>query len=427
MDDADVSQRIEALILEMRKNGVLKSTAAEAAFRKAPRHLFLPNEPLERAYQDIAIPVKMTAEGVSTSSSSQPTIMAIMLEQLELRPGMRVLEIGAGTGYNAALMAELVGESGSVIAVDIQPDIVDRARENLDRAGYERVQVVAADGGEGWPGAAPYDRIILTASSWVVAPAWREQLAAGGRLLLPLALLQGPQKSIAFERRGDELASLSIWDCGFMPLQGAFGVPAPQALRVGPAGRLALNSPRPLAVEAETLSAWLGAPGEVLATGVKVLIWDLLGGFLAWQSARSPEDIRILSASGDAVQDALPLALLALGGRERRVEAFLQVLPGGAAALVRPPDEELHWHNIDNPDDNPGALPFEVCVRQLGPDPAAARHLAAMVQAWDAAGRPDSNRLRVRGLPAGSPLDLGPGEFLVERPWTWFVVSYVGA
>ena len=105
MENVDISQMIDALISVIRENGSLKSAAVEQAFRNVPRHLFLPNEPLEQVYQDIPIIVKTSEEGEGTSASSQPSIMAVMLEQLELQPGMRVLEIGAGTGYNAAIMA----------------------------------------------------------------------------------------------------------------------------------------------------------------------------------------------------------------------------------------------------------------------------------------------------------------------------------
>ena len=272
MQDANTSQLIDALSAVMYKNDTLKSAAVEQAFRDVPRHLFLPNEPLERAYQDIAIPVKKSDEGVATSASSQPSIMAIMLEQLELQPGMRVLEIGAGTGYNAALMAKLVGETGSVVTVDIQPDLIEQARINLDRAGFERVQAIAADVGEGYLPGAPHDRIILTVSSWVITPAWREQLKDGGRIVLPLSLHNGPMKSTAFERRGDELFSLSLWDCGFMPLQGAFAGPPPTQTHTGPGDRLVLTSQQALPVDEQTFSAWLTARGEAFPTGVKGIV-----------------------------------------------------------------------------------------------------------------------------------------------------------
>src|SRR5262245_19757926 len=107
----------ERLVDGLIADGALRSPAVEAAFRAVPRHLFLPDVPLEAAYADAAVPTWRRSDGVPTSSSSQPAIMAIMLEQLGLEPGMRVLEVGAGTGYNAALLAHLVGPSGSVTTV----------------------------------------------------------------------------------------------------------------------------------------------------------------------------------------------------------------------------------------------------------------------------------------------------------------------
>lgn len=424
MEDADTSQLIEALISVMYKNGSLKSAAIEQAFRDVPRHLFLPDEPLERAYKDIAIFVKKSDEGMPTSASSQPSIMAVMLEQLELQPGMRVLEIGAGTGYNAALMADLVGETGNVVTVDIQPDLIEQARANLDRNRFERVQAIAADGGEGYPPGTPYDRIILTVSSWVITPAWREQLKDGGRIVLPLSLINEPQKSIAFDRRGDELISLSLWDCGFMPLQGAFAAPPPIQIPTGPGDRLVLTSLQPMPVDERIFSQWLTARGEAYPTGVKVMIWEL-AGILTWLTIRSPDGIANLSAMGDAADDIVSLALIAMKGQGKRVETFLKILPGSAAAMTRPPDAEIDWLNFEQPEEE-GApeQPFEVYVQQLGSIPEAAQILVRMIQAWDAAGRPNNSRLRLRGIPAGKPVHLLEGEFLIERPWTNFIVWY---
>src|SRR6478672_1795152 len=123
-----------ALIETLGREGVLHDAAVRAALLDVPRHLFLPNEPLERAYANDAIATKF-ADGVSISSASQPSIVALMLEQLALAPGMSVLEIGAGTGYNAALLSRLVGRSGHVTTVDIDADITDTAREHLASAG----------------------------------------------------------------------------------------------------------------------------------------------------------------------------------------------------------------------------------------------------------------------------------------------------
>ena len=111
-----------------------------------PREAFLPGSGLVAAYADEPIVIKRDSDDVPISSSSQPSMMAIMLEQLEPAPGHRVLEIGTGTGYNAALLAELVGDRGLVVSVDIDQDLVEGARENLVRAGYSGVRVVCADG-----------------------------------------------------------------------------------------------------------------------------------------------------------------------------------------------------------------------------------------------------------------------------------------
>src|SRR4029079_19190306 len=189
------------LVGGLRDSGRLCSAAVEEAFRAVPRHLFLPGVPLPRAYADEAVAVQ-TVDGVTTSSASQPSMMAIMLAQLDLRPGHRVLEIGAGTGYNAALMARLVGRQGHVVSVDIDADLVDGAARHLAAAEVSDVELVCGDGALGHPSAAPYDRIVLTVGSGDVRPEWVAQLAPGGRLLLPLALW-GTQVSVALDLGAD--------------------------------------------------------------------------------------------------------------------------------------------------------------------------------------------------------------------------------
>ena len=189
------------LVDGLRDSGRLCSAAVEEAFRAVPRHLFLPGVPLARAYADEAVAVQ-AVDGVTTSSASQPSMMAIMLAQLDLRPGHRVLEVGAGTGYNAALMARLVGPQGRVVAVDIDSELVEGADLHLAAAGVSDVELVCADGALGHPPGAPYDRIVLTVGSGDVRPEWIAQLAPGGRLLLPLAL-RGTQLSVALDLGDD--------------------------------------------------------------------------------------------------------------------------------------------------------------------------------------------------------------------------------
>lgn len=151
------------LVETLRARGALHSPAVLEAFARVPRHVFVPEVPVEEAYRDRWIATRRTPDGEVISSSSQPEIMAIMLEQLEVRPGQRVLEIGAGTGYHAALLAHLAGPTGTVTTVDLDPDLADGARRHLAAAGVPGVRVVCGDGWEGWAEGGPWDRIVLTA------------------------------------------------------------------------------------------------------------------------------------------------------------------------------------------------------------------------------------------------------------------------
>jgi protein-L-isoaspartate(D-aspartate) O-methyltransferase len=178
----DAAALHQALVDGLVSGRSITSPRLEAAFRAVPRHLFLPGIPLEEVYRDQFIVTKRL-DGEPVSSSSQPQIMATMLEQLALEPGQRVLEIGAGTGYNAALLAHLVGDAGQVVTVDIDEDLVERAQAHLATAGCLRVRAVSGDGGLGYAADAPYDRIILTVGAWDVTPAWRRRSpgpASGG-------------------------------------------------------------------------------------------------------------------------------------------------------------------------------------------------------------------------------------------------------
>lgn len=221
-DPDPLRQRLVDLLC---RSGAITSAEVEAAFRKVPRHLFLPHLPPEQVYRDDAIPTRW-AEGLPTSSSSQPAIMAIMAEQLELHPGLRVLEIGAGTGYNAAVLREVVGQAGAVVTVDIQPDVAEEARAHLQAAGYGDVVVITGDGGFGYAAGAPFDRIIVTASTSDLSPHWVEQLRDGGLLLVPFRI-RTLCSCVSFEKRGRVLHSRSIQPCGFMNLQGKYGTPDP--------------------------------------------------------------------------------------------------------------------------------------------------------------------------------------------------------
>ncbi|SDQ14418.1 methyltransferase, FxLD system [Actinopolyspora saharensis] len=210
----------EAMVRQLQDWGDLRSDSIAEALRTVPRHLFAPGESLEDVYAaNQAVVTKRDEQGLATSSLSATHIQVTMLEQAQLQPGMRVLEVGSG-GYNAALLAELVGEAGTVVSLDIDGDIVERARSCLQTAGYERVRVVHGDAEHGHAPEAPYDRIIVTAGAWDIPPAWIEQLAPGGRIVVPLRM-RGLTRSVVFAHDGDHLVSTGYRLCGFVPMQGA--------------------------------------------------------------------------------------------------------------------------------------------------------------------------------------------------------------
>ncbi len=174
----------QGLVDELIGRGYIDDKPLEEAFRAVPRHLFVAGvaDP-GYAYLDEVIPLKPGA-----STVSQPSVVAIMLKGLEFEPRLKVLEIGTASGYSAALLAELVGPEGKVYTVEIDPQLAQQARKALDQAGYPDVEVRAGDGSLGLPEEAPFDRIVITATTSRISPRLVEQLAVGGVLLTPFNL-----------------------------------------------------------------------------------------------------------------------------------------------------------------------------------------------------------------------------------------------
>lgn len=179
-----------------------------------------PNTPLSRAYADEPVLLKRDRRGAVISTISQPTMIATMLEQLDVRPGDRVLEIGTASGYNAALLGHLAGSDGAVVSIELEPDLAAGAKRALERAGSQNVLVICADGRAGWEAAAPYDAIIVTAGASGVEPAWERQLRESGRLVVPMDRIG---LCFSYEKRDGHLLETSKVPAAFVPLRGRPG------------------------------------------------------------------------------------------------------------------------------------------------------------------------------------------------------------
>jgi protein-L-isoaspartate(D-aspartate) O-methyltransferase len=219
--------------------GAIRSPEVERAFRKVERHRLLetfyyrdgtsftaidhdPEAPrrenLELIYAANALATRQ-ADGMPTSSTSLPALVAQMLELLELSAGQKVLEIGAGTGYNAALLAEITGDQRLVTTVDVQADVVEQTGRLLAGAGYPRIQVLVRDGFDGVPELAPFDRIVATVGCSDLSPHWVEQLADDGAVLIPLEHAGSHPLAVVRQDRGALRGRVVQWT-GFMPVRG---------------------------------------------------------------------------------------------------------------------------------------------------------------------------------------------------------------
>ncbi|GIL32061.1 methyltransferase, FxLD system [Actinocatenispora comari] len=189
-----------------------------SAMRVVPRHVFVPHADLTDAYAPGIVAIKHSTDRRVLSCASAPSIVALMLSQLDVRPGQRVLEVGAGSGYQAALLDDLSGISGRVTTVDVDQDVVGMACWSLEVAGYPDVEVICGNGAAALP-AREWDRIIVAVGPWDLPAAWRVQLVDGGRLVTPLRL-RGSSRLVAFTRHGSTLTSTDVQMGGFVPMTG---------------------------------------------------------------------------------------------------------------------------------------------------------------------------------------------------------------
>ena len=196
--------------LQMRRRDITDERVLQAMGR-VPRHEFVPETYLDRAYADDPLPIGYG------QTISQPYIVALMTQLLELKEGDRVLEIGTGSGYQAAVLAELTAE---VYTIEIIQDLADQAKERLERLEYTNIRTRHADGYYGWEEHAPFDAIIVTAAPDHVPQPLVKQLTDGGRLVIPVGPPGFYQVLWKIVRKGDEIISRRMLDVAFVPFTG---------------------------------------------------------------------------------------------------------------------------------------------------------------------------------------------------------------
>ncbi|MGH3614207.1 MAG: methyltransferase, FxLD system [Pseudonocardia sp.] len=390
----------EAMIDELRALDGIRSDEVAAAFRTVPRHVFAPDETLETVYApNTSVWAKRDRHGVVTSTVSAAHIQAVMLEQAGLRPGMRVLEIGSG-GYNAALIAELVGSNGEVTSVDIDAEILDRARACLDAAGYDQVRTVLADADQSVGEHAPYDRIIVTVRAWDIPPAWTEQLTPDGRIVVPLRM-RCLTRSIALDRvpgPGVRLSGDDVRLCSFVPMQGA-GAHDERLLAID-GGRIRLRTDSGDDIDVAALADAVRRPRIQLWSGVE---FDHVDELDLWLGTWLPE-FGILTADQAVVDEGLLTA-----ATRRGVPAA--VSRSGFAYRTKRPVA--------------GSGGFETGVLAWGPDAdRLGEQYLDIVRRWDRYRRDGGAGPRVDVRPAGEDIGSIGGGRVIDKRHTRIVLSW---
>jgi len=468
----------QALIDSLIERKILTSPWTVRAFQEVPRHLFVPQVPLEEAYEDKVILHKMVDDKL-LSTASQPSMIGIMLEQLGLRPGHKVLEIGAGTGYNAALMAAIVGEEGLVVTIDIDDDLVDGARACLDEAGFPQVKTVCADGGYGYAEDAPYDRSILTVSATDVTPAWLEQLKDDGRIVMPLSILQ-KQVSVALEKEqiqvdvaggaADEasesaegtedlpesqeqhevtrLRAISRNGCNFVTLRGEYAVypdkdepeedepeedepekdePEKDEPEVESEQEVeeAVNDLEvfhyeDFVTDIDQVRRWLSGPYKEHPTDVTLNI-DLFGEYLwTWLYLHNLPMVRVDARDRVAEGGLMPVTVRYADG-ETFVSTSGLISETGMALFASPLSIATLALDL-----NPYVRQYSYrpMVRAYGDGQALAERLVEVCQAWQEEGQPSLADMEIYVYP-NTPRELmGEHRFVVEKRWSFVGLDY---
>ncbi|MDB1086177.1 methyltransferase, FxLD system [Streptomyces sp. ACA25] len=390
---ADITALREALADTLRQQGDIRRDCVADAFRTVPRHVFAPQASPVEAYADDAVITKTNDRGHPVSSVSAPWVQARMLELSGLGPGMRALELGSG-GYNAALLAEVVGKDGEVVSVDIDPEVTERASRLLAQTGYDdRVTVLCADGTYGAGELAPdggFDAIVVTAQAPDVPPAWSAQLAENGRLVVPLSF-RGIHQVFSFEHEDGHLVSRGQTRCGFVGMQGDNRHGGHTIDLSDGDVRLGLSDDQQ--ADGEALRAALAAgQGSTVWTGVVLRGSEgVLPSLDLWLVSTLAPCARIYASARGVERGLSGWTIAAAATWEAGTLAYLTI--------------------------RPAADGFELGVHAYGPErERLAARLADRIRAWDDGGHRGSVEPVARVYPAGTPDDqLAPGQVIDNR------------
>ncbi|MET9778823.1 methyltransferase, FxLD system [Streptomyces sp. NPDC006367] len=413
-EPAEAVRLRQAMAQTVIDGGWAPSEPVRDALRTVPRHRFAPEASLAAAYDggDRAVITRRDETGTAISSVSAAWLQADMLEHLHLEPGAIVFEAGSG-GYNAELIAHAAGPDGRVVSVDIDPWVVRRTRAFLTEAGSGRVTAVEADAALGAPAhlvpRGGFDGSMITYNCWDIAPAWRDQLAEGGRLVMPLEI-GGYTRAVTFERRGKVLEARHFTHCGFVRDQGqqARTVPVVSLLD----GGLTLRFEHGTAADTTGLEEALRGPRHEVATGVtmrgrfyfgslQLYAATTLKGFCRLAAHQDPEEGVTQIAKGSdapAVVDGASLAYL----------VHVKTRHGKS-----PSEWESQW-----------------VVHAFGKQgPQLAEQVADMVRAWDRDVRTEDGNGADPALtvhPAGTPNHLLPAGDVLDKASSRLVFRWPG-
>ncbi len=369
------------LVDELRDRGDLKNWRLEDAFATVPRHLFLPDVTLSEAYSDKSIAVCYDTTGESTCSATMPSMIAYLLNQLQLEDGHNVLEIGTGTAYSAALIRNIIGPEGRVTTLEIERPVVQLAQDNLLRAGVTGVNVVHVDGAEGYAPRAAYDRIVSTVGIWDIPPAWLRQLKPGGRIVAPVAL-DGLQVTGAFTVQPDgSLLCEEVMPSAFVYIRGAMTPPVMRK-RIGSTA-LTLIADDVSMIDSVAMHVLLSSDGELSRLDATLDSADYWYGFLPYLMMCEPE--KSVFALYDVVDDQKAYGL--------HGEGFALFTPASACFVP--------YYGLGNVHNFAGSDAYMLVEDYL--------------TSWRAIGRPSIDQLRLRFIPKTTPKTLDKPEITIGK------------